>query len=101
MSNGKDICKYLKGIRRDIADSNGIELDSPECTYEGECEGTCPRCDYEIQFLEQEMTRRNILGKAAMVTAMTAALTSCANGAAQVVGRVMIDPSDNSQAPPP
>ena len=98
MSNGKDICKYLKGLRRDIADSNGIELDSPECTYEGECDGTCPRCDYEIQYLEQEMTRRNILGKAAMVTAMTAALTSCANGTAQVVGRVAEPNADNQES---
>lgn len=34
MNHGKDICRHLKQLRRDIADQNGIELEIPECTYD-------------------------------------------------------------------
>lgn len=67
MNRGKDICNQLKELRRQIACDNDIELDIPECTYKGDCDGTCPRCDAELRFLEQELSRRSLLGKAAMV----------------------------------
>lgn len=64
---GKDICKHLKAIRRQIAQENDIALDIPECTYKGDCSGTCPRCESELQYLESELTRRSSFGKAALV----------------------------------
>ena len=39
---GKEICRYLKDIRRRIAEEDHITLEIPECTFEGECHGTCP-----------------------------------------------------------
>jgi len=35
MNRGKNICKVLKEIRRDVARENDIPLEMPECTYEG------------------------------------------------------------------
>lgn len=70
MNQGKYICKELKEIRRNIASENGIELDIPECTYTGECEGTCPQCEAELQYLERELTLRTAMGKAAVVAGL-------------------------------
>lgn len=87
MNHGKDICRQLKQLRRDIADNNGIELEIPECTYEGDCSGTCPRCDYELRYLESELARRQRLGKAAVVagTVLTMASFQTANAQEPVV----------------
>ncbi len=87
MNHGKDICRQLKQLRRDIADQNGIELEIPECTYEGDCSGTCPRCDYELRYLESELARRQRLGKAAIVagTVLTMASFQTANAQEPVV----------------
>lgn len=71
MNHGKTICNQLKEIRRGIARDNAIELDIPECTFEGECEGTCPRCEAELQYLERELTLRTVMGKAAVVAGLT------------------------------
>ena len=79
--NDKQTCKYLKALRRRIADDNGIPLDIPQCTYEGPCAGTCPRCEAEVQYLEDALAQRLSLGKAAAVAGI--ALTLAAPAAAQ------------------
>lgn len=83
MRHGKEICRQLKQLRRDIADQNGIELEIPECTYEGECSGTCPRCDYELRYLENELARRQRLGKAAVVAGTVLTMASFQTAVAQ------------------
>ena len=83
MNHGKDICRQLKQLRRDIADQNGIELEIPECTYEGDCSGTCPRCDYELRYLESELARRQRLGKAAVVAGTVLTMALCNDVMAQ------------------
>jgi TonB family protein len=82
MKRGKNICHQLKAVRRQIADENGIELHQPECTYEGECRGTCPRCEYELHYLERELSRRQALGKAVTVAGISLGLASCGGGTA-------------------
>jgi len=78
--DGKSICRQLKEIRKQVADENNIPLEQHECRYEGPCDGTCPRCEAEVKYLEQELHRRKALGKAAAVAgvAMSIALASCA-----------------------
>ena len=49
--DGKALCEYLRSVRKEIAKANGIELKTEECTYNGSCAGTCPRCDEEIWHL--------------------------------------------------
>ena len=77
MSNrGKNICNELKKVRRRIADENGIPLEIKECTYQGPCRGTCPRCEAEVRYLEAELHRRMTLGKAAAVAGVAVSLTA-------------------------
>ena len=82
MNHGKNICNELKAIRRNIAKENDIDLEIPECTYKGECLGTCPQCEAEVRYLEKELARRLTLGKAATVAGI--ALTLGTPAVAQV-----------------
>ena len=54
---GKEKCELLRSIRREIAERNGIEYLSAECHHEGDCLGTCPKCDAEARFLNSELER--------------------------------------------
>ena len=55
---GKHTCKILKDIRRQIAQENDIRLIIEECTYKGDCLGTCPRCEAEVRYLEEQLRKR-------------------------------------------
>jgi len=48
---GKEKCEFLKGIRKRMAEANGIPYETRECTYEGDCLGTCPICEQEAREL--------------------------------------------------
>ena len=72
---GKNKCKILKEIRQRIADENDIPYVTRECTYQGECRGTCPRCEAELRYLEQELEKRRRLGKSVAVAAVAAGLS--------------------------
>ena len=67
MNPGKNKCEYLKEIRKRIATENGIPLEQRECTFKGECSGTCPFCEAEMRYLEKELRKRRTLGKAVTV----------------------------------
>lgn len=72
--NGKSKCKILKDIRRQIAKENDIDLVISECKYQGDCAGTCPKCEAEVRYLEQELRKRQQAGKAIAVAGIAAAL---------------------------
>lgn len=63
MARGKQTCKILKEIRRQIAEANDIEFVTSECRYKGDCLGTCPKCEAEVQYLEQQLRKRQLAGK--------------------------------------
>lgn len=86
MNRGKDICKELKAVRRRIAEENGIELEIPECTYQGPCRGTCPRCESELRYLENALAERLRMGRTAKVAGIALALASTAAAGAQSTG---------------
>ena len=71
MAKGKQTCKILKKIRKQIAEENDIKLVIEECTYQGDCKGTCPKCEAEVRYLERELEKRQRLGKAAIFAGMT------------------------------
>ena len=81
MNRGKKVCKILKEIRQQIAERNDIELFISECHYQGECKGTCPKCEAEVRYLENELNQRRQLGKAVALTGislgMAGAFTGC------------------------
>ena len=78
---GKEKCKALKEIRRQIAEENDIPYVVSQCTHQGECRGTCPKCEAELRYLERELAIRQGLGKAVAVvgisTSVCAGLTAC------------------------
>ena len=61
--NGKDKCKYLKKLRKKIAELNEISLKIEDCKFKGECKGTCPKCDREAAYLMTEILKRQKAGK--------------------------------------
>ena len=71
MSQGKQTCKILKEIRQQIADKNIIEYVTDECDFQGECKGTCPKCEAELRHLENELSKRKHLGKAVAIAGIS------------------------------
>ena len=82
MKKGKAKCKALKEIRKQIADANDIPYVVSQCTYQGDCKGTCPKCEAELKYLERELAVRTSLGKAVAIAGISVGacttLTACA-----------------------
>ncbi len=74
MARGKQTCKILKEIRRQIAETNGIEFATSECRYKGDCLGTCPKCEAEVHYLEQQLRARSLAGKAIALAGISAGM---------------------------
>lgn len=79
---GKEKCKALKEIRRQIAEQNDIPYAISQCSHQGDCKGTCPKCEAELRYLERELAVRKNLGKAVAVAGISvgacSSLTACA-----------------------
>lgn len=67
-------------MRKRIAEENGIPLEIKECTYQGPCRGTCPRCEAEVRYLENSLARMLRMGKVATVAGLALGLASCGGG---------------------
>ena len=97
MAKGKQTCKILKEIRKQIAEENDIKLVIEECTYQGDCKGTCPKCEAEVRYLERELEKRQRLGKAAIFAGMTlgTAITAASCGPfAPTLNGMLVGPED-------
>lgn len=84
MERGKQVCRILKDIRKQIAEENDIEFITSECTHKGDCAGTCPKCEAEVRYLESQLARRStsgfqvrLAGVALGIAAVAPVLTSC------------------------
>jgi hypothetical protein len=71
MNYGKEVCNTLKGIRQQIADQNHIQYETTDCHFDGECQGTCPKCDAELQYIEREIHKRKHFGKVAAIAGIS------------------------------
>lgn len=71
MTRGKETCRILKEIRRQIAEANDIEFITSECRYKGDCLGTCPKCEAEVRYLEQQLHLRSLTGKAVILAGIS------------------------------
>ena len=93
--NGKDKCRILKDIRRQIAENNDIEWIVSECSHKGSCKGTCPKCESEVRKLERELSLRRKFGKAVAITGVSAAcvagLTGCSLEDVADFGQEIVD----------
>ena len=86
MKRGKETCRILKDIRRQIAEANDIEFITSECRYQGDCLGTCPKCEAEVRYLEQQLSARHAAGKTIALASISAgliALSSCSSCSVQ------------------
>jgi hypothetical protein len=79
MYKGKSTCRELKRIRKMIAEQNNIPLEDSECHYEGDCAGTCPKCDAEVRFLENALRKSKQLGKVVTLSGAALAFSACGN----------------------
>ena len=84
MERGKQVCKILKDIRKQIAEENDIEFITSECQHKGDCAGTCPKCEAELRYLESQLARRRaagfparLAGVALGMAVVAPAFTSC------------------------
>ncbi len=98
MNRGKVICKELKAVRKRIAEENNIPLEIKECTYEGPCRGTCPRCEAEVRYLENSLAHRLKMGKVATIAGLTLGLASCGGGQAERTD-TLLRPTSSSTSP--
>lgn len=73
-NKGKSICRVLKTIRQQVADANGISYKPCECHHKGDCLGTCPACEAEVTYLQQQLALRRQLGRAAVIVGVSASL---------------------------
>ena len=92
--NGKSKCKILKDIRKKIAEDNDIAYVTSECKYQGECSGTCPKCEAELRYLEEELNKRKNLGKSVAVAGIAASLVVGSTGCASII------PTQTGGSPP-
>lgn len=80
---GKEKCRILKEIRAEIARQNDIEWVVSECKHQGNCKGTCPKCEQEVRELEKALAKREALGKKVAVVGVSASIalsvTGCVN----------------------
>ena len=56
MYHGKQTCKILKEIRKQIAEKNDIAFVTEECRHKGDCAGTCPACEAVYSSYELPVT---------------------------------------------
>lgn len=102
MKRGKQTCKILKDIRRQIAEANDIEFITSECQYQGDCLGTCPKCEAEVRYLEQQLERKRMAGKVVTILGISAGLvamtpmTSCSSSPNRGTSQETISDSTNT-----
>lgn len=69
---GRDKCDKLRAIRKKIADANGIDFEPAECHHTGPCLGTCPVCDSEIEYLDEELQKKKERGEEIILSGLAA-----------------------------
>lgn len=76
MYYGKKVCEALKQVRKKIADENEIPYEITECNHEGDCQGTCPKCESEMRYIEKKLEERNKKGIAASIVGIAVGIGS-------------------------
>lgn len=63
MATGKEICNQLRKIRVEIAKRNGIDFSPAVCDHKGDCSGTCPVCEQELDYLQKKIEEKRAKGE--------------------------------------
>lgn len=93
----KEKCRQLRQIRAVMAKDLGIELNQRECTYEGYCSGTCPKCKSEELKLNAALVKRQMeesdlkrkITAVGLTTVAALSLSGCGKNIEQLDGDVI------------
>ena len=78
MDKSKITCETLKTIRKQVADANGIAYTPAKCDFEGVCTGTCPACESEREYIENQLSLKRKAGNIVKIAGLVAGLTTLA-----------------------
>ena len=68
---GREKCDQLRKIRKLIAEANDIAFEPAECHHTGPCKGTCPVCDAEIKYLDEQIQKKRARGEQVYLTGLS------------------------------
>lgn len=74
MFKGKKTCEMLKAVRKQIADANNIPFEPIHCTHKGNCRGTCPACESETRYIEEQLDLRRLAGQTIKIVGVATSL---------------------------
>ena len=78
MDKSKITCETLKAIRKHVADANGIVYTPAKCNFEGVCAGTCPACESEREYIENQLSLKRKAGNLVKIAGLVTSLTTLA-----------------------
>ena len=96
---GKEKCKALKEIRKQIAENNDIKYVVDECKHKGDCKGTCPKCEAEVRYLEKELEKRRVLGQKVAIAGVSLGIAATFSACATSIGDILPIGNDLGGAP--
>ena len=96
MKRGKKICQTLKEIRLQVARTNDIPYEPTECKHKGECLGTCPKCEQEVRYIEQQLNKRRTLGKAVAVAGVAIGVSMAMQPIEAMAQKTISTPKDST-----
>lgn len=75
MNTGKKTCDILKEIRKTVGEKENIDLQQYECNFKGNCSGTCPKCEKELDEINKKVDHKklvSILGTIGLASTLVA-----------------------------
>jgi len=78
LDKSKITCETLKTIRKQVADANGIVYTPAKCDFEGVCTGTCPACESEREYIENQLSLKRKAGNIVKIAGLVTSLTTLA-----------------------
>ncbi len=96
MKRGKKICQTLKEIRLQVARTNDIPYEPTECKHKGDCSGTCPKCEQEVRYIEQQLNKRRTLGKAVAVAGVAMGVSMAMQPIEAMAQKTISTPKDST-----
>ena len=86
---GKEKCKALKEIRKQIAENNDIKYVVDECEHKGDCKGTCPKCEAEVRYLEKELEKKRLLGQKVAIAGVSLGVAATFSACTTSIGDIL------------
>lgn len=101
MYYGKKVCASLKQVRKQIADANGIPYEVTECQHQGNCKGTCPKCESELRYIENQLSLRKAAGMAVSIVGLSLGVAATFASCSAPQPAAPAQPTESVQTIPP